>query len=96
MAYFVFAIILFSVVISGLWITRKFRNKYQPNRWIVGFIGPLLLIIPSIFFPDLPFFVWAVLAILFCWTNIYFFETTRVMLETGKIKTGFKQQSQKN
>lgn len=91
MNYFIFAFILFLVVISGLWLTRKFREKFQPNRWLVGFLGPLVLIVPSILIPYLPFYIWAVLALIFCWTNIYFFETTRVMLEAGKIKTGFKQ-----
>ncbi|WP_440894700.1 hypothetical protein ACS127_08975 [Amphibacillus sp. Q70] len=74
-------------------VIRKVRRKYQPNRWLVGFIGPFILIIPTILFPNLPFLVWALLAIIFCWTNIYFFETTREMLDSGKIKTGFKHQN---
>ncbi|SEO56644.1 hypothetical protein SAMN04488134_10919 [Amphibacillus marinus] len=90
MTYFIFALSLLTIVLSGIWLVRQFRKRYQPNRWLVGFIGPLILILPLIFTPNLPNFLWVGLITLFCWTNIYFFETTRMLLETGKIKTGFK------
>lgn len=89
MAYLIFALALLIVFISGIWVVKKFRTKYQPNRWFAGFFGPFIIIIPLITAPSLPPVVWAMLIIMFIWTNIYFFEVSREMLETGKTKTGF-------
>ncbi|WP_034301808.1 hypothetical protein [Alkalibacterium sp. AK22] len=89
MAYLIFAIALLVVFISGIWVVKKFRIKYQPNRWLAGFLGPFIIIVPLITAPSLPSVVWAMLIVLFIWTNIYFFEVSREMLETGKTKTGF-------
>lgn len=93
MTYFIFAAVLFIVFLTGIKVVKKFRKHYQPNRWLVALLGPFLLITPLILTPNLPASIWLVLAMLFIWTNIYFFETTRFLLESGKIKTGFKRQT---
>lgn len=93
MEYFIFAVGTFIVFLAGIKVVNKFREHYQPNRWIVALLGPFILILPLIFTPNLPAFVWFVLATIFIWTNIYFFETTKYLLDTGKIKTGFKRQT---
>lgn len=93
MAYLIFAVALLLVFISGIWAVKKFRTKYKPNRWLAGFFGPFIIIVPMIVAPSLPPLVWSILIVLFIWTNIYFFEVSREMLETGKTKTGFGRQS---
>ncbi|GAB2317862.1 hypothetical protein IRB23SM22_01190 [Alkalibacterium sp. s-m-22] len=89
MTYLIFALGLLIVFISGIWVVKKFRTKYKPNRWFAGFLGPFIIIVPLIVAPSLPPVIWTVLIVLFIWTNIYFFEVSREMLETGKTKTGF-------
>lgn len=94
MNYLLFAVVIFAVFMSGLWAVKKVKEKYNPNRWIVGFLGPFILIVPLVVYPDLPSVIWGALVILFIWTNIYFFETTKEMLESGRIKTGFRKNKQ--
>ncbi len=93
MEYVLFAVALLLVFVSGVWVVKKFREKYQPNRWIAGFLGPFVLIVPLVLYPNLPNLIWVLLIVVFIWTNIYFFESSREMLESGKIKTGFGRKS---
>ncbi|WP_423190402.1 hypothetical protein ACO1PF_05940 [Alkalibacterium sp. f15] len=93
MEYILFTVSLLIVFLSGIWVVKKFRTKYQPNRWFAGFLGPFVLIVPLVAFPNLPNLIWVILIVVFIWTNIYFFETSKEMLESGKIKTGFGRKS---
>ncbi len=93
MEYLIFAVGTLAVFLTGIKAVNLFRQHYQPNRWIVALLGPFVLILPLIFTPQLPGFMWLILATFFIWTNIYFFETTRYLLESGKIKTGFRKQT---
>lgn len=93
MEYILFSVALLVVFLSGIWVVKKFRTKYQPNRWFAGFLGPFVLIVPLIITPNLPSVGWVMLITVFIWTNIYFFEASKQMLESGKIKTGFGRKS---
>lgn len=90
MDYAIFAVFIFITLLSGVGVIKKVKKKYNPNRWLVAFCSPLLIIVPLIFIPWMPSFVWWGLIILFIWSNIYFFETTKELIESRKIRVGYK------
>ncbi|MCY6371878.1 hypothetical protein OXH55_14625 [Clostridium ganghwense] len=82
----IFAIAMFAVVLVGVKLTHILVSKFKINRWVLAFISPLILIVPSIAFPSLNPIVWKILQIIFSLTCIMFFEITRMMIENNEIK----------
>jgi hypothetical protein len=77
---------LFLIVIGGVKLTHILTKKYKINRWVIGFVAPFILIVPSILFENIHPIVWNVLQIVFSLLCIIFFEITRTMLENNRIK----------
>lgn len=59
------------------------------NRWIYGFTGFLLVMIPQLLFTNLPKVIVGVLYIAFFFLIMMFFETSRINVEKKGQKTMF-------
>lgn len=77
---------LFLIVIGGVKLTHIIIGKFKVNRWIIGSIAPFILILPSLLFKNIHPVIWNILQILFCLMCIMFFEMTRILLESNKLK----------
>lgn len=77
---------MFALVLGGVKLANIVHEKFNINRWIIGFAAPLVLIVPRILFDSINPVVWNVLQIVFSVMCIIFFETTRKMLENNKMK----------
>ncbi|WP_443659412.1 hypothetical protein [Clostridium algidicarnis] len=82
-AYIVFLIV---VVLGSVYITKRITKRFNINRWIIGWVAPLILIIPSILFKEINPIVWNLLLLIFSVMCIMFFEMTRIKLEKNEIK----------
>jgi hypothetical protein len=82
----VYIVFLIAVVLGSVYLTKKLLKKFNINRWIVGGISPLILIVPSLVFKDINPIVWNILLLIFSVMCIMFFEITRIKLENNQIK----------
>lgn len=82
-AYIVFLIV---VVLGSVYITKRLTKKFNINRWIVGGVAPLILIVPSMLFEEINPTIWNLLLLIFSVMCIMFFEMTRIKLEKNEIK----------
>lgn len=84
----IFAVLGIILVLGGVKLTNYLvkEKKMKINRWIIGFISPWILIIPSIAFESLPDIVWQILGTVFALMCIVFFEISRIMVEENRIK----------
>lgn len=74
-------------VVAGMLLTHYLEKKnWLPNRWLTGALVFLIILIPSILFPNLPMFFKQILYVLSGVLAIIFFETTRLMLERGQYR----------
>lgn len=80
--YCLFLIIL---ILLSVKLTHFLMKKFKLNRWIIGFVAFLILIIPSIFL-NLNAIVWNILLLISAVLCIMFFEITRKMIEDNKYK----------
>ena len=83
---FIYIIFFIALVLGSVYITRVLLRRFRINRWIVGFLAPFILILPSIVFKEINTVVWNVLIVIFCVLCIIFFEITRTLLENNEIK----------
>lgn len=74
------------LVLINIRLVKIVRQNFNWNRWIVALVGPLFIILPLIFFENISAFLWIIFLFIFMFSNIYFFESTREMVEKGKIK----------
>ena len=84
LGYIIFTI---TFILGCIYLSRKLMNKFNFNRWIIAFIAPLILIIPSIFFKNIPSLVWTILGGIFIMLCVLFFEINTRISETKGIKT---------
>lgn len=84
----IFAVLGIILVLGGVKLTNYLvkEKEMKINRWIIGFIAPWILIIPSIAFESLPDIVWQILSTVFALMCIMFFEISRIMAEENRIK----------
>ncbi|GAA0086810.1 hypothetical protein UT300007_32510 [Clostridium sp. CTA-7] len=61
-------------------------KKIKINRWVIGCVGPLILIIPKLLFAQMPDFIWKILIFIFITSVIMFFELSRMMIENKEMK----------
>ena len=87
---FIYIIFFIALVLGSVYITRVLLRRFRINRWIVGFLAPFILILPSIVFKEINTVVWNVLIVIFCVLCIMFFEITRTLLENNEIKGAAK------
>jgi hypothetical protein len=83
---FIYIIFFIALVLGSVYITRVLLRRFRINRWIVGFLAPFILIVPSIVFKEINTVVWNILIVIFCVLCIMFFEITRTLLENNEIK----------
>lgn len=81
-----YIIFLMVIVLASVKFTKAMTKRFKLNRWIIGFTAPLVLIIPSLLFNNIPPIIWNILSIIFSVMCIMFFEITRNLLESGKYK----------
>ncbi len=77
---------IIALLLVNIWLVKLLKSKVNWNRWIVAFIGPLFLIIPLILPYEFPNFIWVLFLFIFIFTNIYFFESSREMVENNDIR----------
>lgn len=84
----IFAVLGILLVIGGVKLTNYLIKEkgMKINRWIIGFVSPWILIIPSIAFESLPDIIWQILGTVFALMCIMFFEISRIMAEENRIK----------
>ncbi|MCB5953851.1 hypothetical protein [Enterococcus sp. CWB-B31] len=74
-------------ILAGVAFTHFLEEKkWLPNRLITGCLVFLIILIPSMLFPQLPLFIKQVLYGVSGILAIVFFETSRKMLEHGQYK----------
>lgn len=83
---FIYIIFFIALVLGSVYITRALLKRFRINRWIIGFLAPFILIVPSIVFKEINTVVWNILIVIFCVLCIMFFEITRTLLENNEIK----------
>jgi hypothetical protein len=71
-------------------------KKVKLNRWIIGFVAFIVLIVPNLIFDKISTIAGNVLSIIFAILCIMFFEISRNMLEKGEYKGIVKNNSKKN
>ena len=76
-----------ALVLGSVHFTKLLMKKFKLNRWIIGFIAPLVLIIPSILLKNINVVLGNLLSIIFCVLSIMFFEISRYKLENHELKS---------
>ncbi|WP_027632805.1 hypothetical protein [Clostridium hydrogeniformans] len=84
-------IYLFSAIVSimiPVKLTHYLCNvkKIKINRWIIGGVSPLFLIVPKIIFGEIPSIIWGILLFLFIESVVMFFELSRMMIDNKQVK----------
>ena len=74
-----------ALVLGSVRFTKFITKRFKLNRWIIGGMAPLVLIIPSILLKNMNTVLWNLLSIVFCVMCIMFFEITRDKLENKEI-----------
>lgn len=84
----VYLILTFIVILLPIKLANYLYNdkKVKINRWILAFISPFIIIVPKLIFPDMPGSVLSILILLFIFSTILFFETTRLFIANKEIK----------
>lgn len=82
----IYILFCLALVLGSVYFTRVLLKRYKLNRWIIGFIAPLVLIIPSVLFKNINTILANLLSIIFSVMCIMFFEITRNKLENNKLK----------
>ncbi|MGX7149482.1 hypothetical protein [Enterococcus ureasiticus] len=83
-------------VLLGVGITHLLeKNNWLPNRWITGLLVFLIILVPSMVFPQLPNEIKFVLYFLSGILAVVFFETTRGLLERNEYKGIVKTQTKR-
>lgn len=59
------------------------------NRWIYGFTGFLIMILPNLFFDNIPKILNRIFLLIFFFLIMMFFETSRIKVEKYSMKTMF-------
>ncbi|MGG7078710.1 hypothetical protein [Clostridium sardiniense] len=59
------------------------------NRWIYGFAGFSLMILPNLFFDNIPKTLNRIFLVIFFFLTMMFFETSRIKVEKYSMKTMF-------
>lgn len=81
----VVAIIAF--VLLGVAVTEFLeKKKWLPKRYITGCLVFLIILVPSMFFPQLPLIVKQFLYGCSALLAVIFFDTSRRLLESGKYR----------
>ncbi|WP_051986397.1 hypothetical protein [Clostridium amazonitimonense] len=62
------------------------NNKIKVNRWVIAGVSPLILIVPRMLFKEISPIIWNILLLIFLFFVIMFFEITRIMIESKKLK----------
>lgn len=81
LAKLIYILFLILLVLFSIKLTNYITKKIRVNRWIVGFLAFLVLIIPRIVFENISPSVWNALLIISAVLCMMFFEITRQMLE---------------
>lgn len=81
-----YILFLIAILIGTVYLTKALLKKYNINRWILGGLAPLILIIPSLIFDEINPIIWNLLTLIFSVMCIMFFEITRIKLEKNEIK----------
>jgi len=82
----IYIVFLIALVLGSVYLTRILMKKFKLNRWIIGTLAPLVLIVPSIFLENINPVIWNGLLLIFFVLSIMFFEITRYKLENNQIK----------
>ena len=82
------------VVIAAMFPIKLTSYMYKKknilvNRWIYGFAGFLLMILPNLFFDNVPKTLNRIFLIIFFFLIMMFFETSRIKVEKYNMKTMF-------
>ena len=75
-----------ALVLGSVYFTKFLLKRYKLNRWLIGCMAPLVLIIPSLLFKEINTLLWNLLLIIFSVMCIMFFEITRFKLENNQLK----------
>ena len=83
-----YLILFIGIVIVPVKLTHYLCKvkKIKINRWVIGCVGPLILIIPKLLFAQMPEFIWKILIFIFISSVIMFFELSRMMIENNEMK----------
>ncbi|MEI5993020.1 hypothetical protein [Candidatus Enterococcus mansonii] len=83
-------------ILLGVGITHILeKNNWLPSRWITGLLVFLIILVPSIIFPQLPNALKLVLYFCSGLLAVVFFETTRGLLERNEYKGIVKTQTKR-
>lgn len=65
------------------------KKNILVNRWIYGAIGFSIVVLPNLFFDNIPKIINRVLLMVFLFLIMMFFETSRIKVEKYNMKTMF-------
>lgn len=87
MLKFILIAAIIGFILLGVGLTHLLeKNNWLPSRWITGCLVFLIILVPSIVFPQLSDPVKIVLYLISGIFAVVFFETTRGLLERNEYK----------
>lgn len=83
----IYIISIIMYVLGSIYLSRKIIKNFNPNRWIIAFLSPFVIIVPVFLIKNINPVIWSILIAIFIFLCILFFEiNTNISENKGNAK----------